>query len=197
MVEAVLMIKVCHSAACACPDWSPYRLASYMVFMASHPSGEDVLRPPSTYDNCEPLNDELQVSWTVDQMEDRVFFQLCGCVDAGDYIAFGLSGSDSAVQMVGADAVVTWHNSEGTGAVDYYLASRAQVSGAVLYIRDHFIRYKHTPSYIHTLPLQTHTMYVSTLQKYYQVWCVCMCVSVCLCACGGTLQLATSIVYLL
>ena len=171
MVEAVLMIKVCHSAACACPDWSPYRLASYMVFMASHPSGEDALRPPSTYDNCEPLNDELQVSWTVDQMEDRVFFQLCGCVDAGDYMAFGLSGRDSAVQMVGADAVVTWHNSEGTGAVDYYLASRAQVSGAMLYIRDDFILYKHTLSYIYTLPLQ----------MYYQVWCVCVCMCACVC----------------
>ena len=84
--------------------------------------------------NCEPLNDELQVSWTVDQIEDRVSFQLCGCVDAGDYMAFGLSGSDSAVQMVGADAIVTWHDSECTGAVDYYLASRAQVSGAMLCI---------------------------------------------------------------
>ena len=95
-------------------------------------TGEDVLTPPSTYDNCEPLSDELQVSWTVDQMEDRVFFQLCGCVDAGDYMAFGLSGSDSAVQMVGADAVVTWHDSEGTGAVDYYLSARAQVSGGTV-----------------------------------------------------------------
>ena len=90
-------------------------------------TGEDVLIPSSTYDNCEPLSDELQVSWTVDQTEDRVFFQLCGCVDAGDYMAFGLSSSDSAVQMVGADAVVTWHDSEGTGAVDYYLSARAQV----------------------------------------------------------------------
>ena len=98
-------------------------------------TGEDILTPPSTYDNCESLSDELQVSWTVDQTEDRVFFQLCGCVDAGDYMAFGLSGSDSAVQMVGADAVVTWHDSEGSGAVDYYLSARAQVSdGTVSYV---------------------------------------------------------------
>ena len=94
-------------------------------------AGEDVLAPPSTYDNCQPLNDELQVSWTVEQTANRVFFQLCGCVDAGDYMAFGLSGSDSAVQMVGADAVVTWHDSEGTGAVDYYLSARAQVGDAM------------------------------------------------------------------
>ena len=165
--------------------------------MASHPSGDNVLTPPSTYDNCEPLNDELQVSWTVDQMEDRVFFQLCGCVDAGDYMAFGLSGSDSAVQMVGADAIVTWHDSEGTGAVDYYLASRAQVSGAMLYIRDDFILYKHTLPYIpypykHTPGMNPHCK--CTIRFGVCVH-VCMCVSVCLCACGGTLQLATSIVY--
>ena len=87
---------------------------------------------PTAYDNCEPLSDELQVSWTVDQTGNRVFFQLCGCVDAGDYMAFGLSGSDSAVAMVGADAVVTWHDSEGTGAVDYYLSARAQVRDAMI-----------------------------------------------------------------
>ena len=102
-------------------------ISSSALFCCLQQAGENVLTPPSTYDNCEPLSDELQVSWTVDQMEDRVFFQLCGCVDAGDYMAFGLSGSDSAVQMVGADAVVTWHDSEGTGAVDYYLSARAQV----------------------------------------------------------------------
>ena len=95
-------------------------------------TGEDVLTPPSTYDNCESLDNELQVSWTVDQMEDRIFFQLCGCVDEDDYMAFGLSGSDSAVEMVGADAVVTWHDSEGTGAVDYYLSARAQVRAVVV-----------------------------------------------------------------
>ena len=83
--------------------------------------------PPTAYDNCESLSDELQVSWTVDQTASRIFFQLCGCVDVGDYMAFGLSGSNSTVQMVGADAVVTWHNSEGTRAVDYYLSARAQV----------------------------------------------------------------------
>ena len=105
-------------------------------------AGEDVLAPPSTYDNCEPLSNELQVSWTVDQTGNRAFFQLCGCVDAGDYMAFGLSGSDSAVAMVGADAVVTWHDSEGTGAVDYYLSARAQVRDAMIYT--HIRRYSHS-----------------------------------------------------
>ena len=103
----------------------PHESSNAVVFLCCciQQAGEDVFK----YDNCEPLSDELQVSWTVNQTEDRVFFQLCGCVDAGDYMAFGLSGSDSAVQMVGGDAVVTWHDSEGAGAVDYYLSARAQV----------------------------------------------------------------------
>ena len=102
-------------------------------------AGEDVLMPPDTYDNCEPLSDELQVSWTVNQTANMAFFQLCGCVDAGDYMAFGLSGSDSTVEMVGADAVVTWQDDKGTGAVDYYLSQRAQVRVvAVLCVIDSF-----------------------------------------------------------
>ena len=97
-------------------------------FALPQQGGEDVLTPPSTYDNCQPLDgNQLQVSWTVDQPQDRIFIRLCGCVDESGYMAFGISGSDSAVEMVGADAVVTWHDSEGTGAVDYYLSARAQV----------------------------------------------------------------------
>ena len=90
-------------------------------------TGEDVFTLPCTYDNCEPLNNELQVSWTVDKMQKGIFFRLCGCIDESDYMAYGISGSDSSVEMVGADSVVTWHDSEGTGAVDYYLSARAQV----------------------------------------------------------------------
>ena len=119
-----------------------------------------------------------------------------GCVDAGDYMAFGLSGSDSAVQMVGADAVVTWHDSEGTGAVDYYLSARAQVSGTMpcvinIYVRTYLIIHTHTNVYMYIpYPCNTHTMYISKSQMYYECVhvCVCMCVCLCLCVCDGTLQ---------
>ena len=124
-------------------------MSSSALFCCIQQAAVDVLTPPSTYDNCEPLSDELQVSWTVDQMEDRVFFQLCGCVDAGDYMAFGLSGSDSAVQMVGADAVVTWHDSEGTGAVDYYLSARAQVRMLLCSIHPYKTLYIHACKYMY------------------------------------------------
>ena len=44
------------------------------------------------------------------------------------YMAFGISGSTTSTNMVGADVVVTWINSNGPSAVDYYLTERQQVS---------------------------------------------------------------------
>ena len=42
-------------------------------------------------------------------------------------MAFGISGSDTSTNMVGADVVVTWINDDGPNAIDYYLTSRQQV----------------------------------------------------------------------
>ena len=44
------------------------------------------------------------------------------------YMAFGISGSTTSTNMVGADVVVTWINDDGPNAIDYYLTSRQQVS---------------------------------------------------------------------
>ena len=43
------------------------------------------------------------------------------------YMAFGISGSNTSTNMVGADVVVTWINDDGPRAIDYYLTSRQQV----------------------------------------------------------------------
>ena len=45
-------------------------------------------------------------------------------------MAFGISGSNTSTNMVGADVVVTWINDDGPGprAIDYYLTSRQQVT---------------------------------------------------------------------
>ena len=43
------------------------------------------------------------------------------------YMAFGISGSNTSTNMVGADVVVTWINNDGPRAVDYYLTDRQQV----------------------------------------------------------------------
>ena len=44
------------------------------------------------------------------------------------YMAFGLSGSDTANQMVGADVTVAYYASIEPVAEDYYLSQQAQVS---------------------------------------------------------------------
>ena len=44
------------------------------------------------------------------------------------YMAFGISGSNTSTNMVGADVVVTWINDDGPNAIDYYLTSRQQVN---------------------------------------------------------------------
>ena len=49
-------------------------------------------------------------------------------------MAFGISGSDTRTDMIGADVVVTWINDDGPNAIDYYLATRQQVCTYILYL---------------------------------------------------------------
>lgn len=44
-----------------------------------------------------------------------------------NYIAFGLSGSDSGVQMVGSDVTWTWMNNEGVHAEELNINAYSQV----------------------------------------------------------------------
>ena len=41
-------------------------------------------------------------------------------------MAFGISGSDTCIDMVGTDVAVTWINDYGPNAVDYYLTDKQQ-----------------------------------------------------------------------
>ncbi|XP_072042772.1 protein Skeletor, isoforms B/C-like [Amphiura filiformis] len=82
--------------------------------------------PPSK-DNCEVLiDDTYQVRWTIE--DDTINIALSGRIKPGNYLAFGLSGSDSTTRMVGSDVTVAWLNELGTeaNAVDYYLSAYQQ-----------------------------------------------------------------------
>ena len=94
---------------------------------------------------CIQLHNDLQV--TIGYNENLIRIRQCGCIDEGiviystilitfrghvifsidQYMAFGISGSNTSTFMVGADVVVTWINDDGPNAVDYYLTSRQQV----------------------------------------------------------------------
>ncbi len=50
------------------------------------------------------------------------------------YIAFGISGSDSRVQMVGGDVTWTWLDDEGVHAEDLDLTAYEQVGRRTLHL---------------------------------------------------------------
>ncbi|KAF2366388.1 DOMON domain [Trinorchestia longiramus] len=81
--------------------------------------------------NCEVLYDglALEVRWAV--AGESIVMQLVGRVADGEYMSFGLSGSDSRSVMVGGDVVTAWlERDTGRGfAEDYLLAAKAQCQG--------------------------------------------------------------------
>ncbi|XP_077992576.1 protein Skeletor, isoforms B/C-like [Glandiceps talaboti] len=82
------------------------------------------------YDNCEALDDNFQISWTLGG--DYIDIELSGRVDFGEYLSFGISGSDTSTSMVGSDVTVVWNDrTKGVMVVDYDLNAYAQCSQGV------------------------------------------------------------------
>ncbi|XP_038065022.1 protein Skeletor, isoforms B/C-like [Patiria miniata] len=90
-----------------------------------------VLDPPPTYPNCEVLlEDEFQVQWRINAEDSSITVEMAGRVTPGNYLAFGLSGSENETLMDGSDVVVGWldENTMSPMVVDYNLQSKAQCS---------------------------------------------------------------------
>ncbi|XP_054745962.1 protein Skeletor, isoforms B/C [Anastrepha obliqua] len=73
--------------------------------------------------NCRQLHKNLQVSWEV--FGPQITLQLSGQVEKNDYMSFGISGSDTASQMIGADVVVAYIDDIRGYSVDYNITSLA------------------------------------------------------------------------
>lgn len=87
--------------------------------------------------NCEVLHEPLglEFRWVLDN--DEAIMQIVGRVRGGEYMSFGLSKDDAKSNMVDADAVVAWIDGAGQGhAVDYFLASKEQVSAILTVCKD-------------------------------------------------------------
>ncbi|XP_067928652.1 protein Skeletor, isoforms B/C-like [Watersipora subatra] len=88
--------------------------------------------PPSLNEkekmNCEPLSDNLQVSWLIDGQDIK--FELAGNIDREtDYMAFGLSGNEESFAMIGSDVtVVDYKTNESPRAIDYHITAYSQCS---------------------------------------------------------------------
>lgn len=69
--------------------------------------------------NCRQLHKNLQLSWEV--FGPAVTMQLSGQIEVDDYMAFGISGSDTKSQMLGADVAVTHIDGHLGYAIDYHI----------------------------------------------------------------------------
>ncbi|XP_076046264.1 cytochrome and DOMON domain-containing protein knickkopf [Oratosquilla oratoria] len=85
------------------------------------PSLIKIIHHESGLPNCEQLHKELQLSWDV--FGDQVTLELTGRVGEDDYIAFGMSGSETEPKMEGADVVVAYMEGFLGYIVDYNISS--------------------------------------------------------------------------
>ncbi|XP_035721686.1 protein Skeletor, isoforms B/C-like isoform X3 [Vespa mandarinia] len=86
---------------------------------------------PQSKLNCEVLDDTLafELRWAV--AGDSIVVQLVGKLDAGQYMAFGLSANPERSVMIGGDVVVAWVDKQTLQgyAIDYFLDAKSQCSG--------------------------------------------------------------------
>ena len=73
------------------------------------------------------VDDEFQVQWRI--TDNKIDVELASLVKPGNYMAFGLSGSQNRTQMEGSDVTVAWmdEGSMSPMVADYNLQSKAQV----------------------------------------------------------------------
>ena len=84
--------------------------------------------------NCEVLQPgEFNLHWFVDNSAGEIEITMNGLVPPGDYMAFGISGSELGSSMTGSDVTVGWVEPMSGGfAKDYYLSAQEQVSLIVI-----------------------------------------------------------------
>lgn len=79
----------------------------------------------SSLPNCRQLHKDFRVSWEV--FGPQITFRLAGQVMEDEYMSFGLSGSDTGSQMLGADVVVAYIDGARGYSTDYNITSLAPV----------------------------------------------------------------------
>ncbi|KAG7191121.1 hypothetical protein KM043_007153 [Ampulex compressa] len=87
------------------------------------PSLTKVIKHTRTLPNCVQLHKRYQVGWEI--FGPQITIQLAGQIADDEYMAFGLSGSESSSQMEGADVTVTYMDGTRGYAVDYNITARA------------------------------------------------------------------------
>ncbi|KAJ8687168.1 hypothetical protein QAD02_022962 [Eretmocerus hayati] len=86
------------------------------------PSLVKVIKYPNVMPNCVQLHKKLQVGWEVSG--PVITIMLAGQIMDNEYMAFGLSGSDTRSQMEGADAAIAYMDSTRPYIVDYNITAK-------------------------------------------------------------------------
>lgn len=89
------------------------------------PSLTKIQQHAAALPNCRQLHRDLRISWEV--FGPQITIQLAGQVMDGEYMSFGLSGSETSSQMLGADVVVAYIDGARGYATDYNITSLAPV----------------------------------------------------------------------
>ncbi|KAI4491509.1 PREDICTED: protein Skeletor, isoforms B/C [Polistes canadensis] len=87
------------------------------------PSLVKVVKHTQSLPNCVQLHKRYQVSWEI--FGPQITIQLAGQVAEDEYMAFGLSGSESSSQMEGADVTIAYMDGTRGYATDYNITAKA------------------------------------------------------------------------
>ncbi|XP_043510950.1 protein Skeletor, isoforms B/C [Frieseomelitta varia] len=87
------------------------------------PSLVKVIKRMQTLPNCIQLHKRFQVGWEI--FGPQITVQLTGQIGEDEFMAFGLSGSETSSQMEGADAVIAYVDGTKGYAIDYNITAKA------------------------------------------------------------------------
>ena len=96
------------------------------VLIPSHqsvpPALVSLIKYESRLPQCEQLHRDIQLNW--ETFGPQITFELVGRINANDYIAFGISGSDNSSQMLGADVSISYLEAHLGFTFDYNITDR-------------------------------------------------------------------------
>ncbi|XP_066581893.1 protein Skeletor, isoforms B/C [Prorops nasuta] len=87
------------------------------------PSLVKVIKHSQTLPNCVQLHKKYKVSWEI--FGPQITIQLAAQIGENEYMAFGLSGSETSSQMEGADVAIAYIDDTRGYATDYNITAKA------------------------------------------------------------------------
>lgn len=93
------------------------------------PSLVHIIEHESPLPNCEQLHSDLILSWEI--FGPAITFELAGKIDEDEYMALGISGSDTKSQMIGSDVAVSYMDGLLGTTADYNISGKFPCSNVL------------------------------------------------------------------